>query len=93
MLNLCRSCGEDFGGVELFDRHRVGNHTYTFGEGLRMDPPREDGRRCLDPGEMRELGWALNARDRWVDPARALRAAQIESAERRKPFVDKAVRR
>jgi hypothetical protein len=92
-VNLCRSCGEDFGGVELFDRHRVGNHAYTFGEGLRRDPPGEDGRRCLDAAEMRELGWRLNTRGRWIDPARSLRAAQIESAERREPFVDMAVRR
>lgn len=92
-MNSCRSCGEDFGSAGLFDRHRIGRHAYTFGEGLRLDPPREDGRRCLDAGEMRALGWRLNARGRWIDPARALRTAQIESAERREPFVDKAVRR
>jgi hypothetical protein len=91
-VNLCRSCGEDFGSAGLFDRHRIGKHAYTFGEGLRMDPPREDGRRCLDAGEMRELGWALNGRGRWIDPARALRAAQIESAERKDGLTEAALR-
>jgi hypothetical protein len=50
--NYCRSCGEDFGGVTLFDKHRVAN----------------DGeRRCLDDGEMKAKGWALNRYGRWVD--------------------------
>lgn len=82
-MNLC-CCGEDFNSVELFDRHRVGTHAFTFLEGLRLDPPREDGRRCLDAAEMRELGWRLNGRGRWIDPARAFRGAQNESPERRK---------
>ena len=82
-MNLCRSCGEDFGSVELFDRHRVGRHAFTFSEGLKLDPPREDGRRCLDADEMRERGWCVDARGRWVDSARALRAAQIRNPERR----------
>jgi hypothetical protein len=67
-VNLCTTCGQDFNGVELFDRHRVGNHAYTFAEGLERGL--EDGRRCLDPSEMESLGWRLNARNRWVDPAR-----------------------
>jgi hypothetical protein len=69
-LNLCCACLQDFGSVELFDRHRIGKHAYNFAEGLDMDPPREDGRRCLDPSEMESLGWRLNSRGRWVDPAR-----------------------
>jgi hypothetical protein len=74
-VNLCRACGLDFSSVELFARHRVGAHAYDW------SPEREDGRRCLDEDEMRALGWLLNARGRWVDPVRALRAAQIESAQ------------
>jgi hypothetical protein len=74
-VNLCRSCRQDFNSVELFDRHRVGKHAYDW------SPECEDGRRCLDANEMAALGWRLNARGRWVDPARAARAAQIESAE------------
>ena len=75
-VNLCRACDQDFGGLELFDRHRVGVHEYTFKEGLAMVPPREDGRRCLDVEEMTGLGWRLNARGRWVDPVRASRASR-----------------
>jgi hypothetical protein len=67
-LNLCTACGQDFGSVELFDRHRVGKHAYSFAEGLEMGL--EDGRRCLDPTEMEGAGWRLNSRGRWSDPAR-----------------------
>lgn len=67
-MNLCRRCRRDFGSVELFDRHRVGRHAYTFAEGL--DRGVEDGRRCLDAGEMEDAGWRLDSRGRWIDPAR-----------------------
>jgi hypothetical protein len=53
----CTSCGCDFTGDALFERHRVGTHDYTYSEGAKMDPPREDGRRCLTRDEMREHGW------------------------------------
>jgi len=56
-LSYCTTCGRDFSGDRMFDRHRVGVHAYTLSEGLRMDPPREDGRRCLYPDEMLALGW------------------------------------
>lgn len=55
-LAYCRDCGRDFTGDKLFDRHRVGAHDYTYSEGLRRDPPVEDGRRCLHADELRELG-------------------------------------
>ena len=50
-LNECGACGLDFASVRAFDEHRVGVHAYLFAEGLAMDPPREDGRRCLAPGD------------------------------------------
>jgi hypothetical protein len=56
-----------------FDRHRTGVHAYTFLEGLDLDPPREDGRRCLDPDDMREAGMELDARGRWCIVAEAER--------------------
>jgi hypothetical protein len=56
-LAACRSCGRDFSGDSLFDAHRAGVHDYTLLEGLRREPPLEDGRRCLDTDEMRERGW------------------------------------
>ena len=55
-LNFCRQCGRDFASGRTFDQHRVGVHDYTLAEGLRMDPPREDGRRCLYDAELLELG-------------------------------------
>jgi hypothetical protein len=43
-LNQCGACGCDFTSVRLFDAHRVGNHGYTYSEGVKMTPMREDGR-------------------------------------------------
>jgi hypothetical protein len=74
-LNLCR-CDTDFASVAAFDRHRTGVHDYTFPEGLRMDPPREDGRRCLDPEELLEAGMGIDPRGRW-------RVALSEDAQNR----------
>lgn len=54
-MNLCTTCGLDFGSVSAFDRHRVGTHEYTLWEGLRRDPPQDNGRRCLDISEMQEI--------------------------------------
>jgi hypothetical protein len=82
-VNLFCACGEDFNSVGLFDRHRVGRHAYDFVEGLELGV--EDGRRCLDTREMRNAGWRLNGRGRWIDPARAGRARHIGSAKRRGP--------
>ena len=72
-MNVCGACGEDFNGVRLFGAHRVGVHAYTISEGLRMDPPREDGRRCLHVHEMRDRGWRLNQRGRWINPVEVAR--------------------
>lgn len=81
-LNQCGACGEDFTGVTLFDAHRVGKHAYTFAEGARMDPPREDGRRCLAVAEMEERGWKRNARGRWSD-GNAVRPWETFASRRR----------
>jgi Putative sensor/Histidine kinase len=74
-VNLCRACSEDFVSVTVFDRHRVGKHAYRFVEGMRMDPAREDGRRCLDVEEMTALGWREDRHGRWQDPARSAEVA------------------
>ncbi len=76
-MNECGACRQDFSSVELFDRHRVGVHAYTFWEGLRMDIAVEDGRRCLDEDEMQEKGWRRNSLGRWFDPVRASRAERM----------------
>jgi len=64
----CRGCRQDFSGTRMFDRHKVGEHSFTYSEGLDMDPPREDGRRCLDIDEMEAMGWIKDKRGRWCDP-------------------------
>ncbi len=64
-MTECVACGLFFAGTSAFDAHRVGKHAYTFSEGLRMEPVREDGRRCLHPSEMAEVGMELDTRGRW----------------------------
>jgi hypothetical protein len=65
----CRECGEVFASDSGFDKHRVGKHAYTFREGLKMDPFREDGRRCLDTDELAEKGWRKDKYNRWRTPS------------------------
>lgn len=48
----CCACGEYFGNVVVFDRHRVGQHGVN--------------RRCLSPDEMAAKGWAQNDRGFWL---------------------------
>ena len=76
--NLCRSCGLDFAYLSAFDGHRVGEHDYTFAEGLRMDPPREDGRRCLGEDEMVARGWHVDRYGRWHSAVREPVLARVE---------------
>jgi hypothetical protein len=68
--NGCSGCGHDFTSTSLFDAHRIGVFAYTLEQGLRFDPPRQDGRRCLDADEMQAKGWELNDRGRWLDPVK-----------------------
>jgi hypothetical protein len=65
ILNFCASCETDFASVGAFDRHRIGVHAYTFQEGQRLDPPREDGRRCMSASEMQAAGMEVDPRGRW----------------------------
>ena len=65
LLNVCGSCRLDFSSLRAFDGHRVGRHGYTGCEGLRMDPPRDDGRRCLVEWELRAAGFVQDVRGRW----------------------------
>ena len=84
-MNLCRECDLDFTSVRDFDSHRVGVHAYTYSEGLKMDPIREDGRRCLTTVEMRAKGWALDRHGRWRRKQRkvsiALRGSKSPATE------------
>jgi hypothetical protein len=79
-LNGCGGCHADFTSLETFDRHRVGTYEYTLEQGLKLDPPREDGRRCLSPEEMQAKSWERNDKGRWTDPARSDRARLAFSA-------------
>lgn len=79
-MNLYRACGRDFSSEEAFDRHRVGVHEYTFPEGLRFEPPRADGRRCLDVDGILALGWEKNAQGGWFDPERVARSRESLAA-------------
>lgn len=59
-MNLCRSCGEDFGSVSAFDAHRIGKHDYLYSD------EHPDGRRCLSVEEMESSErFTRNGRDRW----------------------------
>ena len=67
-MNVCGLCKLDFGSVTAFDQHKVGVHAYTLAEGLRMSPPREDGRRCKDTDELTAAGWKPDRHGRWRTP-------------------------
>jgi hypothetical protein len=75
-LNGCRECGQDFSALKYFDAHRVGVHAYTITEGLKLDPPREDGRRCLSTKEMQDRGWVKDRYGRWTDPSNAAKVRE-----------------
>lgn len=66
----CVECGKDFSKEEYFDRHRTGVHEYTYSEGLKFDPPREDGRRCLDDEELLAIGMRPMTEDEMNDMRR-----------------------
>jgi hypothetical protein len=51
--------------VTGYDKHRVGKHAYLF------DADHLDGRRCLDPDELRAKGYTQDSRGLWRMPARA----------------------
>ena len=65
-LNLCRTCGHDFGGVHALDMHRVGKHEHLYSD------ERLDGRRCLTETEMLARGMYLSAHGRWSQPRNGL---------------------
>jgi hypothetical protein len=49
---------------------------YTYEQGLSLDRPREDGRRCLDGEVMQSKGWTQDGRGRWLDPVRVQAARE-----------------
>jgi hypothetical protein len=76
-VNLCVSCGLDFGSVEAFDAHRVGRFPSTgpseYVDRLRIglvpydDWQPEFGRRCLEEMELRaSRRFVCNDAGRWT---------------------------
>lgn len=51
MHNFCTECGEDFGSVEAFDKHRVGEWS--------------TGRECISLNEFSKFGLVKNTRGCW----------------------------
>jgi hypothetical protein len=70
-MNICTICGEDFGSVGAFDRHRIGDFPqkgpaeYTGPVGVWTS---KRGRRCLTVAELVERGWTRDGRGRWRQP-------------------------
>lgn len=64
----CPACGDYFGSVVVFDRHRVGSYA-TPGAMAHT-------RRCLAPSEMQVRGWVRNRRGFWI--RRAMECGPVE---------------
>jgi hypothetical protein len=64
-MNFCRRCNQDFSSVVTFERHQIGDRNHDH------SPATPGGFRCLEPHEMIELGWFINARGRWQNPRQA----------------------
>jgi hypothetical protein len=88
-MNLCTTCGEDFGSVESFDAHRVGNYPQkgpSEYKGSIEDWTPSRGRRCLTVDEMergtfRRRQFVRNARGRWSLQKRLNRSRESFSTE------------
>ena len=72
-MNLCTTCGEDFGSLEAFDAHRVGDYLQRgpseYGGSLEDWAPVK-GRRCLtveemESGSFRGRQFVRNGHGRW----------------------------
>lgn len=83
-MTLCRACDESFAGTKAFDRHRTGDHGFTFAEGLSLSPARHDGRRCRSAAEMTEHGMTPNRAGAWTITANAEWARKRWSAPDRR---------
>lgn len=59
-IEHCAGCHETFTGTSAGDKHRVGDHSVSFGP---------DRRRCLTVAEMLAKGMARNKRGHWMTTA------------------------
>lgn len=58
-MNLCVTCGLDFGSVSAFDAHRKGDYASV------RSSTTPEGRYCLHESELAEAGWRKDNRGRW----------------------------
>jgi hypothetical protein len=89
-VNLCSTCGEDFGSARAFDTHRVG--AFRRRGPAEYTGPLEQwthrrGRRCLTVAEMEAKNLVRNSRGAWslqdsLLEARGLGSVQIGSSQR-----------
>ncbi len=69
---LCRTCGERFNSVSMFDRHRVGR--------IDLAAP-SCGRRCLTVAEMIARGYSRNASAFWIERTRRDRTRRSDDRQ------------
>jgi hypothetical protein len=62
-IHACGDCGEDFQGVTLQKRHRIG---------------RPGSKRCLTQAKMFEKGWGLDEDGRWRDRSDTERLSRLK---------------
>jgi hypothetical protein len=74
-VNVCGSCGLDFGSLRAFDAHRVGKLAHDH------SPEHLDGRRCRSVEELQAVGFTPDARGRWGQVARRFDAARRFSTD------------
>jgi len=58
---VCRTCGQYFNSVSMFDAHRIGLHP---------------SRRCLSPFELAQRGYTLNPKGFWIRVQKPAQLAQ-----------------
>jgi hypothetical protein len=88
-MNLCTTCGEDFGSLEAFDAHRVGSYPQRGPSEYRGPTEAwapDKGRRCLtvdemESGSFRARQFVRNGRGRWSLEKRLNRSRESFSVE------------
>jgi hypothetical protein len=99
-MNLCTTCGEDFGSIESFDAHRVGNYPQrgpSEYEGSIEEWTADKGRRCLtveemESGSFRSRQFVRNGRGRWSLEKRLNRSRESFSIELPSPEAAECMR-
>lgn len=69
---LCRTCGQYFNSMSMFDAHRVGAYPE---------------RRCLSPDELAQRGYTHNLAGFWIRAHKAAQDAQNARSDAGAPLV------